>query len=118
MNKNFVTELSKLRTSDLLLEKAKSLDRGVKAKAVKLALAGLTGAFGAAVVADYLGGAFDPMSYAALAVCLYCAFWYWVFNSIDGKANAKAAVISELLAMRLARTGYRKVKVDKKRKSS
>lgn len=108
-NRLIFTQVSRLRTKDLLIAKMDCSKRVALFKSLKLGLLGLLGIFVGQVAKSLFAA--QPMSimdYVAAIFTLYSVIGYLILDALEATSTAQKELIYDLLALRLSRTGKKK----------
>ncbi|MEH6473829.1 MAG: hypothetical protein V7752_21620 [Halopseudomonas sp.] len=109
-NRTMLKELSRLRTSDLLVSKMDCTKSIARLKSIQQALIGLLGLL-IGSLAKVLLTAPETMgliNYVSIGLVLYCVIGYWIVNGLGANSAARKELICDLLTLRMNRTGKKK----------
>ena len=102
-------EISRLRTSDLLVTKMDCTKRMSLYKSLKHGLIGLMGIFvGQVVKTTFADQAMSMMDYVSILSGLYCVVGYLILDTLEASTAAQKELICDVLALRTSRTGKKK----------
>ncbi|QFT57111.1 hypothetical protein [Microbulbifer sp. THAF38] len=108
-NRIMFREISRLRTTDLLIAKMDCIRRIALFKSLKLGLLGLLGIFvGQVAKSLFAAQAMSMMDYLSVALALYCVIGYLILDALEAGSTAQEKLICDLLTLRMSRTGKRK----------
>lgn len=104
-NRIMFREVSRLRTTDLLITKIGRTRRIALFKSLKLGLLGLLGIFVGHIAKSILS---EPvmswMDYLSVLLAMYCVIGYLVFDSFEARSIAQKELVCDLLALRMSNT--------------
>lgn len=99
-------EISRLRTTDLLITKMDCTRRVYLFKSLKLGLLGLLGIFIGQIAKTLLAGQeMTTIDVISSFLAIYCVIGYLIFDSHESNYTALKELICDLLAIRSSRTG-------------
>lgn len=99
-------EISRLRTSDLLITKMDCTKRISLYKSLKHGLIGLLGIFvGQVVKTTFAEQAISMMDFISILAALYCVVGYLILDALEASTTAQKELICDMLALRMSRTG-------------
>lgn len=99
-------EISRLRTTDLLITKMDCTRRIALFKSLRLGLLGLLGIFVGHVAKSLFDvQAMSWVGYLSASLVLYCVVGYLILDALEAGSNALKELICDLLALRMSRTG-------------
>lgn len=99
-------EISRLRTTDLLITKMDCTRRSALFKSLKLGLVGLLGIFvGQIAKTLYTAQVFGIIDFMSVPLSVYCVLGYLAFDSLEARSVAQKELINDILSIRLSRTG-------------
>ena len=105
-NRRMFREISRLRTTDLLIAKMDCTRRIALFKSLKLGLLGLLGIFVGHVAKSLLATqAMSWIDYLSVSLAMYCVIGYLVLDALEASSTALKELICDLLALRMSRTG-------------
>ena len=106
-NRICFNEVSRLRTTDLLIAKMICTRKLSQYRALKLASVTLLGIFGShiAKVLYATTGVMGIMEHVSIVLGLYCGFGFLLFNYREANATARKELICDLLSLRMNRAG-------------
>ncbi|WP_444928344.1 hypothetical protein ACJJI4_23825 (plasmid) [Microbulbifer sp. TRSA002] len=108
-NRIMFREISRLRTTDLLIAKMDCIRRIALFKSLKLGLLGLLGIFvGQVAKSLFAAQAMSMMDYLSVALALYCVIGYLILDALEASSTAQEKLVCDLLTLRMSRTGKRK----------
>ncbi len=108
-NRSMFREISRLRTTDLLIAKMDCTRRIALFKSLKLGLLGLLGIFvGQVTKSLFAAQAMSVMDYLSVPLALYCVIGYLILDALGASSTAQKELICDLLALRMSRTGKKK----------
>jgi len=105
-NRSKFKEISRLRTSDLLVSKMSCTENVAWLQSFKLGLIGLLGMFlGQIAKTMYTHQDFTFADYLSVVFMIFCVIEYLLLNALEARSTAKKELINDLLAIRISRTG-------------
>lgn len=104
-NRIMFREISRLRTTDLLISKMDCTRRVALYKSLKLGFLGLLGIFvGQLAKVLYAAQAMGIIEFISVPLAAYCLVGYFVFDSLGARSVAQKELINDMLTLRMSRT--------------
>jgi len=108
-NRRKFKEISKLRTTDLLILKMNSCESIMLYKSLKLGLIGLIGIFvGQIVNTMYAGTALQIVDFISAILVVLFVVEYLFVNTLEACTASQKELICDLLTLRMSMTGKKK----------
>ena len=108
-NRRKFKEISKLKTSDLLVSKMDCIESIALYKSLKLGLIGLIGIFvGQIVNTMYAGTSLQIIDYVSAILVILFVVEYLFVNTLEARSASQKELICDLLTLRMSRTGKKK----------
>jgi len=105
-NRNVFKEISRLRTTDLLISKMDNIESIALYGSIKRGMIGLMGIFVTQVAnAIYTDNTLVASDYLSLVATMICVIEYVILDSLVARSTAQNELIDDLLAIRMNRAG-------------